>query len=266
MPIVIFPLLALLALLASAASAATGGTSAPRPPSGSPPRPSSGKAGGTTAGGTGTPASPASPSPTGGSTPTPIQPPVLPAPRLSGSPYPVGASGWVFPLYPLAHVAARSWWSLDQGVDLGGNANQCGPHLIELAVANGTIVHEGLDGFGAAAPVLLVEGGPDSGRYVYYGHASTDLVPVGARVSAGQRIAAVGCGSVGISSAPHLEIGLLPSGAKSPLNMPSSGETSHEVLANLTSAYAAASAAATATASRHKHPRTHPRRGSRARR
>src|SRR5204863_303745 len=53
--------------------------------------------------------------------------------------YPMGARGWVFPLYPLARVAAVSSWTLDQGVDLGGSANQCGPRLIELAVTSGTV-------------------------------------------------------------------------------------------------------------------------------
>ena len=152
----------------------------------------------------------------------------------------MSAKGWVFPLYPLSRVAPTKWWSLDQGVDLGGNANQCGSHLRELAVASGTIVQEGIEGFGEWTPVLLIEGGPDDGRYVYYGHSSPDLVPVGTHVSAGQPIADVGCGAVGISAAPHLEIGTLPVGATGPEELPAFGQTSHETLSNLTSAYHAA--------------------------
>jgi murein DD-endopeptidase MepM/ murein hydrolase activator NlpD len=200
------------------------------------------------------PAAPGSGGATGGTNPS--SPAVAPVQVFAHSPYPPSSHGWVFPLYPLARVAARSWWSLDQGVDVGGNANQCGPKLLELAVSNGTIVHEGLDGFGSFAPVLLVESGPDRGRYIYYGHAAPALVPVGAHVSAGQPISEVGCGTVGISSAPHLELGMNPLGARSPEEIPAVGETSHETLSDLAAAYRAAATAmkAQAEAARaHKH-------------
>jgi murein DD-endopeptidase MepM/ murein hydrolase activator NlpD len=197
----------------------------------------------------------------------PSSPPVLPgttggaglqpAPVFSGSPYPIGSSGWVFPLYPLGRVAPRSWWSLDAGVDLGGNANQCGSHLVELAVASGTIVHEGLEGFGSYAPVLAVDSGPDRGRFIYYGHAAPALVPVGTHVSAGQPIADVGCGAVGISSAPHLEIGIDPVGSTIPEQLPGYGETSHDTLSKLISAYRAAAADAKRKALARSQSRTH---------
>jgi murein DD-endopeptidase MepM/ murein hydrolase activator NlpD len=223
-----------LAIAAAAGSGATGGTVAGAAPSGPASASSSGQpqrnttsASGGTAAGSGRVA------------------PVAPT-----SPYPPGASGWVFPLRPLSRVAAAGTWSLDMGVDLGGNANDCGAQLVELAVAAGTIVREGLDGFGEAAPVLRVQSGPSAGRYVYYGHAAPALVPVGARVSAGQPIAEVGCGIVGISQAPHLEIGMLPPGARSSDAMPAFGETSRETFAHLMSAYRAAR-----SAHRARHPR-----------
>jgi murein DD-endopeptidase MepM/ murein hydrolase activator NlpD len=180
----------------------------------------------------------------GGTSPSDGAPPLPPV----VGPYPAApAGGWVFPLYPLSHVAVPGTWSLDQGVDLGGAANDCGSRLIELAVASGTIVKEGLDGFGGYAPVLHVESGADSGRYVYYGHAKPALVPLGAHVSAGQPIAEVGCRIVGMSSAPHLEIGLSPSTGQS-FELPSWGQTSHEAFTALLAAYRAAGGVAHAAA------------------
>jgi len=141
---------------------------------------------------------------------------------------------FVFPFRDPGRAMSSGAWTQDQGVDLAYAGNACGSAAVLVAVGNGVVVQEGIDGFGPTAPVLKMTSGVFAGRYVYYGHTGRVFANVGDTVRAGQKLAEVGCGSVGMSESPHLEIGVGVAGG--PTCCPAMHQTSAEMLHQLLAA------------------------------
>jgi murein DD-endopeptidase MepM/ murein hydrolase activator NlpD len=137
---------------------------------------------------------------------TPFPPPIPGDLLASSLAVPGGVAGPGGGVLPLPRQYLKNG-SVDQGVDYSAPGG-----TPEFAMGSGTIIQEGIGGFGPNAPVLQITSGPLAGKTVYYGHSGPDLVPVGAHVVQGQQITSVGKGIVGISTGPHLEIGFWPLG------------------------------------------------------
>ena len=119
---------------------------------------------------------------------------------------PPSSTALVFPL--VAGTYNPEPWSLDQGVDISTVNAAAGTAAPLLAMASGTVTQNGITGFGPSCPVLKLDTPIGGYTAIYYGHAGPDfLATPGTKLTAGQKIASVGAGIVGISSGPHLEIG-----------------------------------------------------------
>ena len=140
-------------------------------------------------------------------------------------------NGFRFPVLDPGMVTSPGSWSLDQGVDMCAAGEACGGAAKLVAVGDGTVIQTGIAGFGPTAPVIRMSDGPFAGRNVYYGHTGKIYVHVGQQVRAGQLVAQIGCGSVGYSSAPHLEIGVGEPGG--PPCCPAFGATARQMYRQL---------------------------------
>ena len=157
-----------------------------------------------------------------------------PAPVFAGSPYPISPGGWVFPLYPLARVAARSWWSLDAGVDLGGNANQCGARLLR---AGGRERHDRAARASKASarlrPCCSSTADPTAGATSTTGTPRRRSCPSARTSPPASRSPRSAAASSASPPRRTWRSACSPPAPRAPSTCPRSGETSHETLAQL---------------------------------
>jgi hypothetical protein len=76
-----------------------------------------------------------------------------------GASSPASSGGTVFAFRKPSLVVPPGEWTLDMGVDIGTVGNACGPGVVEVAIAGGTVTQIGICGFGPAAPVIRVDWG-----------------------------------------------------------------------------------------------------------
>jgi hypothetical protein len=149
---------------------------------------------------------------------------------------------FVFPFQDKTRAVPQSQWTQDEGVDISADGVTCANEPVLVAVSSGTVqvvdstTVPDYRNFGPQ--VTEITGDPGTvfaGHIIYYGHSKDPIVTSG-HVAAGQPVTHVGCGIVGDSSGPHLEIGVFPSGVTDPLRFPPVHATSQDMFAQLVTA------------------------------
>jgi hypothetical protein len=153
---------------------------------------------------------------------------------------------FVFPFQDKSRAVLQSRWTQDEGVDISADGVTCSDEPVLVAVSSGTVqvvdstTVPDYRNFGPWVEELTPDPGTVfAGRIIYYGHAADPIVASG-HVTAGQPVTHVGCGAVGDSQAPHLEIGVFQPGVTEPLRFPPFRATSQEMFDQLVTASTAA--------------------------
>jgi hypothetical protein len=150
---------------------------------------------------------------------------------------------FVFPFQDKTRAVPQSQWTQDEGVDISADGVTCSNEPVLVAVSSGTVqvvdstTVPDYQNFGPWVEELTPDPGTlFAGRVIYYGHAKDPIVTSG-HVIAGQPLTHVGCGLVGDSSAPHVEIGVFQAGETNPLRFPPFQTTSQEMFDQLVASY-----------------------------